>query len=306
MVAHLVRTSLVAACLLTSFFAAAQDLPDRGAALVALGPTFAFYSDRATNLHDFLVLNARSREPVEPSSECLDGLSAEQRAAFEHAREHYNVFATPAGNRLLLALRYRLAGFGDAGLADAGAIDAALAEVQAAAPAYEKCWWPAHDARNRRWIAAVEPLVAAHEDSLTERLTELYGQSLARPLPLDVVSYGSFSGADSVVDPDHLLVSSVAPANDGYAALEVLFHEASHTLFGPRVDGQLWTDLRAAAQADGAPLVRALVARVSRAARALLAAVPRRSRAAGRGDEAARRRAAGIATLDRRDALTAA
>jgi hypothetical protein len=213
-----------------------------------------FYSDAVTNLHDFLVWNARSREPVEPAPDCVAGLPGEQRTAFEHAREHYKVFATPARNRLLLALRYRLAGFGDFGIADSAAIGAAITELRAAAPAYETCWWPAHDARNRRWVAALEPMLAAHEDALSERLSVLYGIQLRRPFPVDVVSYGSFAGADSVIDPDHLLISSIEPSNAGYAALEVAFHEASHTVFGPGTEGQLWTELEAAAKADGAPL----------------------------------------------------
>ena len=98
-------------------------LPDRVDALVAASRTFVFYSDAVTNLHDFLVWNARSREPVEPAPDCFAGLSAEQRTAFEHAHEHYKVFATPAGNRLLLALRYRLAGFGDFDIADSAAME---------------------------------------------------------------------------------------------------------------------------------------------------------------------------------------
>jgi hypothetical protein len=221
----------------------ADTLPDRGGALIPASGTFVFYSDPVTNLHDFLVWNARSQEPVEPAPDCLPGLPTEERAAFEHAREHYEVFATSAGNRLLMALRYRLAGFGDFNLADAAAIEAAFTELRAAAPAYEKCWWATHDARNRRWVAALEPLLAAHEDALSERLSELYGSELRRPLPVDIASYGSFSGADSVVDPDHLLISSIEPSNAGYAALEVVFHEASHTVFGPGLDGRLWTEV---------------------------------------------------------------
>lgn len=252
-----VRNKLALLCITASVAATAQQparLPDRGDALVAKSGTFAFYSDPVFNLHDFLVWNTFSREPVEPAAECLAGLPPEQRAAFEHARDHYKVLATASGNRLLLALRYRLAGFGDSGIADAAAVEAALAELAPAAPAYQKCWWPTHDARNRRWIAALQPLLAAHEDALSDRLSELYGEELDRPLPVDVVSYGSFTGADSVVDPDHLLVSSIEPSNLGTAALEVVFHEASHTLFGPGHDGRLWTELEAAAKARGEPL----------------------------------------------------
>jgi hypothetical protein len=244
-------------CITASVAAAAQQpskLPDRRAALVAASRTFLFYSDPVFNLHDFLVWNTFSREPVEPAADCLAGLPAEQRASFARAREHYKVFASPTGNRLLLALRYRLAGFGDFRLADAAAVEAALAVLPPAAPAYKKCWWPAHDARNRRWVTALQPLLAAHEEALTGRLRELYGRELARPIPIDVVSYASFSGANSATDPDHLLISSVEPANAGNAALEVVFHEASHTVFGPGLDGRLWTELDAAAKASGEPL----------------------------------------------------
>ena len=235
--------------------AAEHALPERGAALVARTPTFAFYSDPAFNLHDFLVWNARSREPVEPAPDCLAALPADQRAAFEHAREHYKAVAAPEGGRLLLALRYRLAGFADSGLADPAAIEAALSEVRAATPAYQKCWWPAHDARNRRWVAELKPLLAEHEAALSKRLSTLYGEKLQQPLPVDVVGYSTFNSADSVVNPDHLLISSVVPANQGYAALEVVFHEASHTLFGPGLDGRLWTELDTEAKVNSTPSV---------------------------------------------------
>jgi hypothetical protein len=251
------RSLALLLCFTGSMAASAQQpagLPDRGDALVAATRTFAFYSDPVFNLHDFLVWNTFSREPVEPAAECLASLPPEQRAAFERAREHYRVLATPAGNLLLLGLRYRLAGFSGSEITDAAPVEAALAVLPPARAAYEKCWWPTHDARNRRWIAALQPLLAAHEDALSERLGELYGQELGRPFPLDVVSYVGFSGADSVVDPDHLAVSSINPSNAGAAALEVAFHEASHTVFGPRTGGRLWTELEAAAKADGAPL----------------------------------------------------
>jgi hypothetical protein len=238
----------------TAVSAQPAELPERGEALVATSRAFAFYSDRLTNLHDFLLWNALSRQPVEPAPECLAGLPAEQRTAFENAREHYAVFRTPAGNRLLLALRYRLAGFGDFGLADAAAIEATLGVLGPATAAYEKCWWPSHDARNRRWVAALEPLLAAHEEALSARLAALYGEALQRPLPVDVVGYASFGGANTVTHPHHILVSGAAPSNAGFSGLEIVFHEASHTVFGSRTPGPLWNELEAAVKADGAPL----------------------------------------------------
>lgn len=231
-----------------------DGLPNRGDAFVAMSRSFAFYSDSVGNLHDFLLRNARSTEAVEPASECLAALPREQRLAFEHAHDYYgSAFANGSGERLLLALRYRLAGFGDFDLAEPAAIAAVLAELSPAAPAYEACWWQRHDARNRSWIAALLPLLVAHEHALHTRLAQLYGRELARPLPVDVVGYAGFGGASSVTDPDHLLFSSANPANAGYAALEMVFHEASHTIFGPRVGGPLWEELERAHASAGSP-----------------------------------------------------
>ena len=97
-----------------------------------------------------------------------------------------------------------------------------------------------HDDRNRRWVASLLPLLDAHEDALRVRLAELYGQALARSLPVDVVGYTSVDGGSPVLNPHHLLISSARPSSAGYSALEVLFREASQTIFGPRAPGPLW------------------------------------------------------------------
>ncbi|HUQ51129.1 MAG TPA: hypothetical protein VM692_02840, partial [Gammaproteobacteria bacterium] len=234
---------------------AAHKLPDRGGAFVAASRTFVFYSDLVTNLHDFLVWNARSPEPIEPASDCLAQLPDAQRAAFTHARDYYaGAFANGAGELVLLSMRWRLAKLGDVSLTDGAQIDAAIAELAPATPAYEACWWREHDARNRRWIASVLPLLEANESPLRVRLAELYGQELARSLPVDVVGYAGIGEAATVVNPPQLLISSAAPANAGNGALEVVLHEASHTLFGPRTPGPLWTALQQASSAAAKPL----------------------------------------------------
>ena len=121
---------------------AAHKLPYRGDALVAASRTFVFYSDVVTNLHDFLVWNARSQEPVEPKPDCLAGLPAQQRIAFEHARDYYaKTFANGAGELVLLSMRWRLANFGEFALADPAQISATVAELAPATPSYEACWW---------------------------------------------------------------------------------------------------------------------------------------------------------------------
>jgi hypothetical protein len=233
----------------------APKLPDRGGALAAASRTFVFYSDPVTNLHDFLLWNARSQEPVEPAPDCLAGLPMEQRAAFEHARDHYaKTFANGAGELVLLSMRWRLAKFGEIDLADPAQIAATVAELAPATPAYETCWWREHDARNRRWIANLQPLLDANEAALRVRLAELYGQELARSLPVDVVGYAGVDGGSTVLNPHQLLISSARLSNAGYSALEVLLREASHTIFGLRVGGALWQALQQASRSAAKPV----------------------------------------------------
>ena len=50
----------------------------------------------------------------------------------------------------------------------------------AATPAYESCYWPDQDAENRRWIAALEPKLAAHEKNISDRFSALYQTSWTR------------------------------------------------------------------------------------------------------------------------------
>jgi hypothetical protein len=240
---------------MTSHTALAQQLaglPDRDASFVAASRTFVFYSDAATNLHDYLLWNARSDRPSEPRTECLARLSGERRRGFERAQHLYN--RTFRGNRsadrLLLAVRYRLAGFDGVRLVPEEDLAPLLAALSAAAPAYEACWWLDHDARNRRWIGDLLPRLVANEDALRARLSKLYAAEWTRPIPVDVVGYVGVAGADSVVDPEHIAVSSVDPANAGDSALEVVFHEASHTLFGVG-RGRLWNALQRAGTESG-------------------------------------------------------
>jgi hypothetical protein len=236
---------------------AAPKLPDRGDALVAASRTFVFYSDSVTNLHDFLVWNARSQGAVEPKPECLADLAPAQREAFEHARDHYaKTFANGAGELILLSLRWRLANFGEFNLADPTQIAATVAELAPAAPAYEVCWWPQHDERNRRWIANLQPLLDANEDALRLRLADLYGRELARWLPVDVVGYAGVDAGSPVLNPHQLLISSGRLSDPGNS-LEVLFREASQTIFGPRAPGALWQALQQVSSSAAKPVPEA-------------------------------------------------
>jgi hypothetical protein len=104
----------------------------------------------------------------------------------------------------------------------------------AAMPAYERCRWPAQDTINRRWIGQAIALLNVHERELGERLPKIYGTRWhTLPYRIDVVDAVSPLGANAqlfVPAGPHILIPSSAATTQGSAALEVIFHEGSHSL----------------------------------------------------------------------------
>jgi len=230
--------------------------------LVLTTPHFAFYSDLATNVHDALIAAATARRSKQPElftagdqKACFDEIAASDRDGWVRAVEYYTAGRSTRVQRVLqrleLAGLVRRAGLSDA--ADRQFLEEWAAVRDAATSAYRQCRWPAQDAVNRRWIEGVKPLLARHETTLGEELPALFKVPWAGlPFRVDVVETALPVGADSA-RPDfptlHILVSSTNSGNQDRAALEVVFHEASHFLAGP--GSPLSTALAVAAQESG-------------------------------------------------------
>jgi hypothetical protein len=211
---------------------------------VVTTPHFAFYSDFDTNLNDALIAAGVARkggktELFHSGDEvsCFGKLPPSARAAWEGAVNYYAEIISPAnwGDRQQYLLRVQLAGF-DEELKDADArqfVEIARSFRAAATPAYKACRWAVQDEKNRRWIEELKSRLAAYEERVAPRLEQLYQKRWeGLPIPVDVVETVDWSGANSILrDPagGHLLISN---SNQGPAALEVVFHEASHLLMG--------------------------------------------------------------------------
>ena len=207
-------------------------------------PHFAFYSDFGTNLNDALIAAGVARKGGKPElfhsgaeASCFGELPQSARAAWEGAVGYYAEIISPADwtDRQQFLIRVQLAGF-DEELKDVG--DRQFVEIAgsfraAATPAYKACRWTAQDEKNRRWIEELKPRLAADEQKIASRLEQLYRKPWnGLPIPVDVVETVNWSGANSIFrDPagGHLLISN---SYQGPAALEVVFHEASHLLMG--------------------------------------------------------------------------
>lgn len=220
---------------------------DRSARPVLRTPHFAFYSDVRVNTHDALVAAARARllrqaAPFSAAEQsCLEHLPAAAREGWTRAVDDYAT-ATPTATQ-----RFYTATIAAGMLRPDSVTDPADRQflkpwsvfLSEAVPAYQQCRWPAQDALNRAWIDHVKTLLATYENTLGERLPALFGTPWASlPIRVDVLNGALVpTGANTagVGDPPagHILVSSTNPSNQGLAALEVVFHEASHLLSQP-------------------------------------------------------------------------
>jgi hypothetical protein len=117
---------------------------------------------------------------------------------------------------------------------DAG-LPAKLTQIlEAAATVYRAHEWPDHDRANRKWIAQVAPLVREQGLGLSERLADIYqARWPTEKIRVDVSAYANSQGAYTTLDPLRVVISSADPRNQGSAALEILFHEASHGIAEP-------------------------------------------------------------------------
>lgn len=243
-IAPVIATAALAASAVPAVVAQTTDRD-----VVVTTPHFALYSDFATNLHDALVAAGRAHregdaELFRSGSEqaCFDALPPAERAGWTHAVDYYAEIISPLEDtdRPAMVARLVLAGVARPdemrNASERRLVDIVAAFRDAATPAYQECAWATHDAGNRRWIDNVRDLLASYEETIGERLPEVFGTPWAGlPFRVDVVDTGPELGANSlIVNPPglHVLASSSLAANQGTPALELVFHEASHFLTG--------------------------------------------------------------------------
>jgi len=117
---------------------------------------------------------------------------------------------------------------------DAG-LPAKLTQIlEGAAPVYRANRWPADDRANRAWIKRAAPLVREQGVGLSHRLADIYQtQWPSEKIRVDVSAVANDAGAYTTLDPLRVTIASTDSRNQGAAALEVLFHEASHGIATP-------------------------------------------------------------------------
>jgi hypothetical protein len=234
--------------------------------VATVGP-FEFHSDFWINLHHFLYQQALqgSGGGVPPNSPLeTANLSPNERSAWINALKFYqqsminhDLLSDPGMN----AVDTILANAEGSDSLESTALNDGLKKVlDAAAPVYRAHWWSEHDRANRFWIAAVTPLVRSLGPELIQQLSTAYSVAWPKqPIRVDVAGYANWSGAYTFTsDRVHTIISSVNPSNQGFAALEMLFHEASHGMVSSK-SGHLADLIAQESKSDGIPVPADLV-----------------------------------------------
>jgi hypothetical protein len=188
-------------------------------------PLFTFHSNAWVNLHH--VLRAAARGRPAPA-----GLSPEDHARWTAAAEFYK----PYSQRDLLsddmiAIKDALRGAEGKASLEGVAIDAGLkTTLERLMPIYRSSAWPRDDRANRAWIAALQPLLDRHGLALSRAMTRSYDTAWPRdPIPVDLVPTAGPTGAYTGGPPTAITIASTDDGYQGLRALEMVFHEASHS-----------------------------------------------------------------------------
>jgi hypothetical protein len=211
---------------------------------------FDFHSGFWINLHHFLYLEALSEKPQrgphpaivnKADAETLNRLSEEERATWNAAVSYY---ASAVIQHDLLfdqsmgVIKNQLEDAeASPDLANADIPAALKAVLLKAAPIYRKYWWTRHDTQNRKWIAQLEPLVGKYGEGLKNSLIKIYEAPWpGHPVRVDAAVYAGQFGAYTTDEPTRPTISTTDPANQGTAALEIIFHETSHGMMDKVMD----------------------------------------------------------------------
>ena len=187
---------------------------------------FSFHSNPWLNLHHFVRASARGG-PVP------NGLSGEEGREWAAGVEFYKPYA--ARDLLfddgMVNIKSALRGAEGKASLDGIEIDAGVKEaLERLMPIYQKHVWPEHDTRNRAWIGAVQSLLDRHGTALSQALTRTYESTWpSDPVPVDLSVTAGPNGAYTTGPPIHVTISSSESSLQGLAALEMLFHESSHS-----------------------------------------------------------------------------
>lgn len=209
-------------------------------------PHLDFHSDFYVNLHHTLYYQAAVLQSVYMAG--ADSLPERPARAYKEMLQHVsNERQTP----WYRALSYYQTEYGGRSLVfddEMNALDNALADgvppsrlktvLDAVSSIYRETLWPIHDSLNRNRIARWRAELAEFGPSFWPQLSSLYQQSWQSiPYRISVVAntdrFGAFSISGTGDRFWHIVTSSYDHSSAGLSGVEIIAHEASHSIVGP-------------------------------------------------------------------------
>jgi hypothetical protein len=193
---------------------------------------FDFHSAFWMNLHHYLHALARpggALPDVVPTS-AADDERQRWTDAVDHYRLHYGKRSLLFDEDLVRIKQSLITAASSADLRDTALTPEHRRVLESAAPLYRQYWWAEHDAANRRFIAALQPLLEQHGRAIATRLAGSFDSRWpTTPMRVDVVhDAGPPGNAYTISEPTLITIGASDPRHRGLAALELVFHEASH------------------------------------------------------------------------------
>ena len=227
---------------------------------------FEFHSGFWNNLHHFLYRQAVLSEPqkgphnlslTKADSDELHQLSAGERDTWNEALSYYNNFVVKRDllfDDELIQTKDQLENAESSSDLAGVKIPAKLkAVLMKAAPVYRRHWGARHNTESQEWITHLEPLVKRYGATLSAQMKRIYDEPWPQyPVRVDAVAYANWAGAYTTVEPTRPTISTTDPANQGVAALEILFHETSHGMMDKVMDAMQSAETSLNAHRSGA------------------------------------------------------
>lgn len=104
---------------------------------------------------------------------------------------------------------------------------------------YRTKLWASHQSSNQQWISRLQSMLALYGKNIEQELNTRLESNLFEQgnILVDVAYYvGVFAGAYTTNAPAHIVISSSDKKYQGYAALEMLYHEATHAYATNKLD----------------------------------------------------------------------
>lgn len=210
------------------------------------------------SLHQSLIADAMQLAPRD-----LTKLAADDRTAWEAAVAAYRA-AAPGNGDMTFADPMVITNDALSQVADDSSeplIDGPLAkELLRAAPVYRKQWWTADDAANRFFIGYAAAMLREAGADLVRQHECVYRTPWPQRISVYITPAAGPFGAYTMKGRAGGVITTMSSRDAGYQgfrALEMLLHESSHAVVGPR-NGTVAAALAAAAKQHGVAVPRDL------------------------------------------------